>query len=134
MKKNPVLQWSLRTIRPWIPALIVLVLCNVAGAIFGVMFALRTRELINSVDPRLGGNVQDFTQACIVQGALILAMLLNSMLIHHLKDRLSAVMDRDMKKKMLLNTVTSLLAQVVAVQVARMMVMYRLNSKRLSLT
>ena len=101
LQKNPVLQWSLRTIRPWIPALIVLVLCNVAGAIFGVMFALRTRELINSVDPRLGGNVQDFTQACIVQGALILAMLLNSMLIHHLKDRLSAVMDRDMKKKML---------------------------------
>lgn len=101
MKKNPVLQWTLRTIRPWIPALIILILCNVVSGILGVMFALGTRELINSVDPRLGGNAQDFTQACIVQGSLSLAILLNSMLIHHLRDWLTAVMDRDMKKNML---------------------------------
>lgn len=101
MKKESVMKWSLRLIKPWIPALIILVLCHVMSAILNVVFALRTRELINSVDPRLGGNLQDFIHACTIQGILILVILVNSMLIHHLNDRLTAIMDRDLKKTML---------------------------------
>lgn len=98
MKKNSILGWSLRTVKPWIPALILLVICNVASAVFSVWFALGTKGVIDSAT---SSNDQLFYQACIKQGLLILAIILNSILLHHLRDRLSAVMDRDMKKRLL---------------------------------
>lgn len=98
MKENSVLRWTLRTIKPWIPALIVLVLCNVASALFGVWFALGTKDLI---DTATQAQPQLFYEACIRLGLLILAIILNSILMHHLRDRLSAIIDRDLKKKML---------------------------------
>ena len=98
MKEGSVLRWSLRTIKPWIPALLLLVICNAAGAVLTVWFALGTKGVI---DAATGGNPQLFQEACIRQGILILAIILNNILIHHLRDRLNAIIDRDLKKKLL---------------------------------
>lgn len=98
MKNKNVLRWSLRTIKHWIPALILLVLCHVASALFTVWFALGTKDVI---DAATSGVKQVFYDACIRQGLLILAIILNSILSHHLHDRLSAIIDRDLKKRML---------------------------------
>ncbi len=98
MKKDSVAKWSIRTVKPWIPSLLLLVVCNAASAIFSVCFALGTKGVIDSAT---GGNTQVFHQACLRQGILIAVMLLNSILLHHLRDRLSALMDRDLKEKLL---------------------------------
>jgi len=98
IKKNSVLRWSLHIIKPWIPALILLILCNVASAVLMVWFALGTKGVI---DAATGGNPQLFQNACIRQGILILTIILNNILIHHLHDRLNAIIDRDLKKKLL---------------------------------
>lgn len=98
MKKESVLRWSLRMVKPWIPALILLVLCNVASSLLAVWFALGSKGVIDSAT---GGDSVLFRESCIRQGILILSIILNNMLIHHLRDRLSAVMDRDLKKKFL---------------------------------
>lgn len=98
MKEGSVLRWSLRTIKPWIPALLLLVICNAASAILTVWFALGTKGVI---DAATGGDPQLFQNACIRQGILILAIILNNILIHHLRDRLNAIIDRDLKKKLL---------------------------------
>lgn len=98
MKNDNVLRWSLKTIKPWIPALILLVLSSMATAILSVWFALGTKEVIDCATKQIN---QDFYDACIRQGILILVIILNSILSHHLNDRLLAVMDRDLKKQML---------------------------------
>lgn len=100
MKKKSVLRWSLKLIKPWIPALILLVILNVLSSVLTVWFALGYRGVIDSVTTE-GASSQAFLIACIKQGILILAILLNIVLNHHLRERLSAVMDRDLKKRML---------------------------------
>lgn len=87
-----------RAVRPWIPALILMVGCNVAAAVFGVVYSLGYREVVDSAT---GGDWQAFVRACIGQGVLVVSMLLINVLAHHLQERLNAVMDRDIKKKML---------------------------------
>lgn len=98
MKKRSVLRWTLHLMKPWIPALILLVLCNVLSAVFTVWFSLGYREVIDSAT---GADWHLFKMACLKQGVLISAILLDSVLIHLLKERLHAVIDRDLKKKML---------------------------------
>lgn len=98
MKESGVLRWSVRIIKPWIPALLLLVFCNVASAVLNVWFALGTKGVIDSAT---GGDAQVFWDACIRQGILILTIICNGILIHHLHDRLTAVIDRDLKKKFL---------------------------------
>lgn len=98
MKEGSVLRWSLRTIKPWIPALLLLVICNAAGAVLTVWFALGTKGVI---DAATGGDPLLFQNACIRQGILILAIILNNILIHHLRDWLNAIIDRDLKRKLL---------------------------------
>ncbi len=98
MKKQGVMRWTLHLMKPWIPALVLLVLCNVMSAAMTVWFSLGYKEVIDSAT---GGDWQEFKNACIYQGVLILAILVDSVLTHHLKERLQAVIDRDLKKKML---------------------------------
>lgn len=100
MKKKSVLRWSLKQIRPWIPALILLVALNVLSSFLSVWFSLGYREVIDSVTKE-GASSEAFITACIKQGILILTILLDSVLCHHLLERLRAVMDRDLKKRML---------------------------------
>lgn len=98
MKEGSMLRWSLRTIKPWIPALLLLVICNAVSAVLTVWFALGTKGVI---DAATGGDPLLFQNACIRQGILILAIILNNILIHHLRDWLNAIIDRDLKKKLL---------------------------------
>ena len=98
MKEGSVLRWSLRTIKPWIPALLLLVICNAASAVLTVWFALGTKGVI---DTATAGDPQLFWNACIRQGVLILAVIFDNILIRHLHDRLTAVIDRDLKKQFL---------------------------------
>lgn len=97
MKKNTWL-WTLRAIKRWIPALILLTLCYIASALFGVWFALGTQAVI---DTATAGMSAAFWNACLKQGLLILAILADSTLIHHLRERITAIMDRDWKKVIL---------------------------------
>ncbi len=100
MKKDSVLRWSLKLIKPWIPALILLVILNVLNSVLTVWFSLGYREVIDSVTGE-GAGSQAFMKACIKQGILILAILLDGIFSHHLLERIRAVMDRDLKKRML---------------------------------
>ena len=109
MEKKSVLGWVLHTVRRWIPALILLTVCNIAGAIFSVVYSLGYREVVDSAT---GGNGQAFIRACIGQGLLVLSILAVHVLTHHLRERLQAVMDRDMKKKMLRNLLHGEFAEV----------------------
>ena len=98
MKKQSELSWVIKHNRRWIPALCVLTLCHVANAAFGVWFALGFQEVIDSASAR----DQDlFTYSCIKQVIVVVAMLSNAALIHHLKERLIATMDRAWKQKLL---------------------------------
>ena len=97
-ENKKVLGWLLRAVRPWIPALILLIGCNIAGAVFGVVYSLGYRGVVDSAT---GGDWQAFVRACIGQGILVVTMLLINVLSHHLRERLDAIMDRDLKKKML---------------------------------
>ena len=97
-QKKRVMPWILKLLKPWIPALIFLVLCNVASALFSVWFALGSKSVVDAAQK---GESQEFFQACFKQGALIVGMLVNYVLIHALKDWLTAVIDRDLKKKFL---------------------------------
>ncbi len=99
MKKNKgVMKWTLQLLRPWIPALILLVVCYAASATFGVWFALGTRAVIDAAEVR---DSQEFIASCARQGVLILIILLNRVLVFHLHERLSAIIDRDLKKRFL---------------------------------
>ena len=98
MKKQNTWLWTLRAMKPWIPALILLTLCYIASALFSVWFALGTRAVI---DTATAGNAAAFWRACGKQGLLILAILADSTLVHHLRERITAVMDRDWKKILL---------------------------------
>lgn len=92
------LGWTLRLMRPWLPALIVLVICSIASSVFAVWFSLGSRAVI---DAATGTDREAFKDACIKQGILILAILLDGVVTHIIRDRLNAVMDRDLKKKFL---------------------------------
>lgn len=98
MKEKNTIQWILKTIRQWIPALILLALCNVITAVLSVWFALGTREVI---DTATAGVRELFVQACVRQGLLILAVLVVGLISRNLNDHLLAVMDRDMKRNLL---------------------------------
>lgn len=98
MKKESVWRWILRSFRPWIPALIFLAVLYVANASLGVWFAVGSKSVVNSA---IANDKTAFIQACTKQGILIVCILLDSFLIHHLREMLIAIMDRDWKRKLL---------------------------------
>lgn len=98
MKKENMWKWLLRSLKPWIPSLILLTFAYIASASLGVWFAVGTRDVINSAINR---QQELFVQSGIRQGAIILAVILDNLLIHYLKERLTAVMDRDWKRNLL---------------------------------
>lgn len=73
-------------------------LAHAGQALLGVMFALGTKNVIDSA---VSGVREDFIRACFEQGAIILGMLLCSILYRHLHGILSAKLDRDWKKSLL---------------------------------
>ena len=102
MKKDGLWRWYLRSFRPWIPALILLVLCHVAIACLGVGFALGSQEVIDTaVNGAKTGEHQPFVYACVKQAALILSIIVINAASHLIHEQLMAVMDRDWKHNLL---------------------------------
>lgn len=92
------LRWIIKRIRRRVPAVLLLTLISVFTAVFGVLFALGTKGVI---DAAIAGNSEGFTYACITQAAIILGILTCSILSRHLRERIHANLDKDWKKELL---------------------------------
>lgn len=98
MKKHFPLIWAFRRVRKRIPAITLLTAANIGSSLLGVFFALGTRQVIDSA---VIGESGALLRACLIQGGIILGMLLCSTLNRHLRERLTADLDRDWKKYLL---------------------------------
>ncbi len=94
MKRNALL-WVAGQVRRRIPAIGLMTLTRVVHALLSVYFALGTRDVI---DHAVAGDSRGFWRACLFQGAIILGILLCLVLLQHLRDRLSADLERDWKR------------------------------------
>ncbi len=97
MKKHPLI-WILQNIRSRIPAILLLTASQVGHALFCVFFALGSRAVIDSA---VAGDPGAFLRACCFQGSIIAVILLCLTLLRHLRDRLTADLERDWKRKLL---------------------------------
>lgn len=111
MKKKSVFVYLIRKVRRRIPALLFMSMANVGSALFGVLFALGTKTVINSA---IGGGKDAFIRACLVQAGIILGVLLCLTVARLLHDWLAAELDRDWKKDLLHNLLHGDYAQVSA--------------------
>ena len=98
IQKADTLRWVTKKIRRRVPAILFLTLISIFSAVFGVMFALSTKGVI---DAAVACDSPGFLRACIVQGAVILGMLLCSALMRHLRERIHANLDKDWKNELL---------------------------------
>ena len=98
MKKAPALLWLMKRIQKRIPALLLMTLVHMGQAVFGVWFALGTKAVI---DCAVAGAPGPFYEACLRQGGIILGILVCLTLFRHLKEKLSAQLDRDWKQQLL---------------------------------
>lgn len=96
--KNSILIWILRQVRRRIPAILVMALASMGNALFGVLFALGTRGVIDSAVAR---DVPDFATACIRQAGIILGILICLTVVRQLTEKLRADLERDWKQKIL---------------------------------
>ena len=92
------LRWVIKRIRRRVPAILLLTLISIFSALFGVMFALGTKGVI---DAATAGSKDSFIRACLVQGIVIIGILTCSILSRHLKERIHANLDKDWKKSLL---------------------------------
>lgn len=88
------LRWVVKKIRRRVPAVLLLTLVSIFSALFGVMFALGTKGVI---DAAISGNAQEFIRACVIQVAVIVGILFCSILMRHLRERIHANLDKDWK-------------------------------------
>lgn len=90
--------WLIKQIRNRIPALTVLTLAQVGNALFGVLFALGSRGVIDSA---VSGNPQAFVAAMGKQAGVIGGILLCLTVMRHLRERIRADLERDWKQRLL---------------------------------
>ena len=108
MKKNTI-RWVLQKIRRRIPAIVFMTVANIGLSLFGVIFALNSRQVI---DRAVAGDQLSFYAACLWQ-LLIIAGILGCMTVFRiLKEKLSAALDRDWKKELLHNLLHAEYAEV----------------------
>ena len=98
MKDKHVIVWLLRRISKRLPALACLVLSHAGNAMFGVLFALGSRAV---VDEAVSGDIFGFKRACLMQLAVILGMVFFSTVNRALHDWLMTRLNRDWKKTLL---------------------------------
>ena len=97
MEKRPLI-WLLKQIRRRIPAILLMTLAQVGQALFGVFFALGSRGVIDSA---VAGDPQAFYRACIQQAAIILVILVCLTVLRHMRDKLTADLEWDWKRRLL---------------------------------
>ena len=73
MKKKATLFWVLNKMRRRLPALVLLLAASAGNAVFGVIFALGTRGVIDSA---ISGNRDAFLVACLQQAGIIAGILI----------------------------------------------------------
>ena len=98
MKVTSPVVWVFQKIKKKIPALVLLMASNVAGALLGVFFALGSKQVIDSA---VAGSKELFLRACLVQLALIAGLIATYALQRHLREWLAAELDRSFKKTLL---------------------------------
>ncbi len=97
MKKSP-LGWIARRIRHRIPGILLMTAAQVGYALLAVLFALGTR---NVIDCAVEGDTRLFWRACLLQGGIIAGILVCVGVFRHMKERLSADLERDWKRRLL---------------------------------
>ena len=98
MKDKHVIAWLLRRISTRLPALACLVLSYAGSALFGVLFALGSRGVI---DAAVSGDMAGFKRACLMQFAVIMGTLFCFTVNRVLHDWLLTRLNRDWKKSLL---------------------------------
>ncbi len=99
MRQNTdTLRWAIKKIRRRVPAILFLTLVSIFTAVFGVLFALGTKGVI---DAAIAGDQADFIRACVKQATVIVGILTCSILDRHLRERIHASLDKDWKKDLL---------------------------------
>ena len=81
-----------------VPAILVMTAADVGHALFGVLFALGSRGVIDSA---VSGDNAAFWQACWIQAGIIGMILLCLTVQRHLTERLKADLERDWKQRLL---------------------------------
>ena len=97
MKSKSPLSWLFGRIKGRVPELILLTAASAGGSVFGVLFALGTKNVINSA---VSGTREALISAAIQQALIILGILLCLTLQRFFQARLSARLDRDWKENL----------------------------------
>lgn len=95
MKKAKTLRWLFARVKRRIPAIVLMCVLQVGGALLGVAMALGTKEII---DAAVAGDTAAFVHACLLQGGVMLGMLLCQLFSRNFKEVLLAELDRDWKR------------------------------------
>ena len=95
MKRNRPLFWALGRIRKRLPNLILLMVLSALSALLNVGFALGMKNVIDSAVTR---DSQAFWQACLLQGIIVVSLVVIACLTRHLREMLTAHLERDWKK------------------------------------
>jgi len=104
MKKQAPLKWLFMRIRRRIPELVLLIAAGAGNSLFGVWFALGTKDVINSA---VSGSQEALTAAAIRQVLIILGILACLTLQRYLHARLNARLDRDWKQSLMVKILQS---------------------------
>lgn len=91
-------RWIIKNVKGRIPALAVMLVSYVGSSLLGVVFALASSRV---VDTAVAGDRGAFLRACLVQLAVIAGIIICITVYRHLKDRLTADLDRDWKRSLL---------------------------------
>ena len=95
MKNKSALTWLFGRIKGRIPALVALTVASAGNALFGVFFALGTKNVINSA---VSGSREALIVAAVEQALIILGNLACLTVQRYLHARLNAGLNRDWKK------------------------------------
>ncbi|MBE6991225.1 MAG: ABC transporter ATP-binding protein [Ruminococcaceae bacterium] len=98
MKKHSSLIWVFKRIKSHVPLMLLLVASNAGSALFGVVFALGTRQVIDSA---AAGNTDKFFDACILQALIIAGILVCRFFSRYTSDLLTMELDRNWKRSLL---------------------------------
>ena len=98
MKNKSVLFYLLGKMRRWIPAIVIMTVVHMSSAVFGVLFALGSKNVINSA---VSGEKAAFRGACLIQLVIILGIFVCTTAYRFLHDRLSFRLDRAWKQDLL---------------------------------
>jgi len=109
MKRRSVIVWLLSRTRSRIPMLLCMMAASAGNALFGVLFALGSRGVIDSA---VSGENSAFWEACLIQLSIICAMLLCLTAYRYLRDKLVTELDRDWKRRLLNGLLRGEYAQV----------------------